>query len=168
MKHRVLFEAIKDGVTILTCKKPERYIYIENHEYDAWCNILAEYSQASDGTEYLVVKYEKKRYKKIKPDEFEVPGERMEYGVRDHAKHLCRLAIAKKTKSGYRIVQDDLLYVSEFSCGMAVGCKANGDVLVLNERGQTICNVGKRNKLMKFVDSKTGKTYRQLLKDMQK
>lgn len=168
MKHRVLFEAIKDGVSILTCRKPERYIYIENNEHDAWCNVLEKYSQSLDGTEYLVVKYEKKRYKKTEPDEFFDPVERMEYRVRDHAKHLSRLAIAKKTKSGYRIMQDDLLYVSKFNGGMAIGCNAKGDVLLLNERGQTICTVGKRCKLMKFVDWKTGKTYRQLLKEYAK
>ena len=165
MERRILFEAIKDGVSILTCKKLKKYIYIENDCGESWRNILAKHSQMEDGTEYLVVKYSKKRDRKIEKDEFSIPGERMEFATRDRAKHLRRLAIVKKVGKSYRIVQDDLLYVSVCAGGMAIGCNVNGDVLLLNERGQIVCSLGKRRQLMKVVDPKTGKTYRQLAKE---
>lgn len=164
MKRHILFDAIKDGVSIMTCTWPKRYFYIKNGKKEGWCNVLAVFTKMDDGTEYIVVRYSIARTKKIHKDEFEIPGERMEYGQRDRAKHLRRLAIIKKFANGYKVVQDDLLYVSACNGGIAIGCKANGDMILLNERGDIVCGLGKRRNLMKVVDPKTGKTYRQLAK----
>lgn len=86
----------------------------------------------------------------------------------DKSKHLNRLAIVK----GDKIIQDDLLYVSQCCKGMAIICKAEqkggSRVYLVNHKAEAVWAMNKRSELLNVIDKKTGQTYRQLLKQYKK
>lgn len=65
-----------------------------------------------------------------------------------NAKGKKMLALVNEREN--KVACQNLLYVSKFKGGMAVACQTVGnkvDVILLNIRGQNVCNLGQRYKL---------------------
>ena len=132
MKRRVLPEVFESGVSIMN-KSDAIFHFNINGEKKTGC-VLKPYGQEETGLK--IVRYRKVRYYRITKKCWGFTAFK-----RDMAKHLLRLAIVRD--DGISVL-DDLLFVSDFYLGTAVACRANGDLLLLNVRGQIVWKICKR------------------------
>lgn len=139
MKRRVLPEVFKSVASILDTSDAVCRFNI-NGKKKAGC-VLKPYGQGKTGLK--IVRYRKVRYYRINKERWGFVAFK-----RDMATHLLRLAIVRDDGNS---ILDDLLFVSDFYRGTAVACRANGDLVLLNERGQIIWRICKRREAMKFI-----------------
>lgn len=177
MKRHVMLEVFTKGVSIFEKTQDSVFTSFLQNGKTIWGEIMRNYVDAEekvrlpDEISMKVVRYRIFRGQDMRYKEGVAPKEEetMEFKRSDVAKHLLRLAIVHKSFMQNRVVIDNLLYVSDCHCGMAVACIADSkgsELVLLNDKAQIVWHIGKRREQMRKIDEVTGLTNRQLLKKM--